>query len=97
MPEGNLNMEFKTAVGKLTIFQTIFTLENRIQDKRRSPQKEGPIAWFHLIGYHQRCHPDCCHSGNHHHTIFQRHLQPSRARGEHNELQKNPNIFKKNL
>jgi hypothetical protein len=97
MPEGNFDMEFKTAVWNLTIFLIVFTLENKIQDERRSPQKEGTIAWFHLIGYHQRYHPDCCRSGNHQHNILQRHPLSSLARGEHRELQKNPNILKKNL
>jgi hypothetical protein len=44
MPEGNLNMELKTAVWNLTIFQVMFTLENKIQDTRRSPRNAGPFA-----------------------------------------------------
>lgn len=49
MPEGNLDMEFKTAVWNLAIFQVVFTLENKLQDTRRIPRKDGSFAWFHLI------------------------------------------------
>jgi hypothetical protein len=63
MPEGNLNMEFETAAWNLMIFQVIFTLENKIQDTLLSQKKEEPFSWFHLIGYHQCYHPDCCSSG----------------------------------
>jgi hypothetical protein len=82
MPEGNFDMEFKTAVWNLTIFQIMFTLENKLQDTRRSPRKDGSFVWFHLIGYQQRYHPDCCRSDNHHRNIFHRHLQPSKACSE---------------
>jgi hypothetical protein len=52
MPEDNLNMELKTAVWNLTIFQVMFRLENKTQDTRRSPRKDGPFACFHVIEYH---------------------------------------------
>jgi len=98
MLEGNLNMEFKTPVWNLTIFQVVFTLENKLQDTRRIPRKDGPFAWLHLIGYHQRYHPDFCRSDNHHHNIFHRHLQPSEACGEQTRtLKKKSQFFKKNL
>jgi len=97
MPEGNLNVEFKTAVWNLTIFQVVFALENKLQDTRRSPRNDGPFAWFHLIGYHQCYHPDCFRSDNHHNNIFHRHLQPSKACGEQIRNKKNPSILKKNL
>ena len=59
MPEGNLNKEFKTTVWNLTIFQVMITLENKIQNRRRSPRKDGHFAWLHLIGYHQCYHLVC--------------------------------------
>lgn len=74
MPEGNLNTEFKTTVWNLTICQVMFTLEIKIQDTRPSPRKDGTFAWFHMIGYHQHYHPDCCRNNNHRHSKFQRHL-----------------------
>jgi len=43
MPEGNLNMEFKTAVWNLTIFQVMFTLENKIQNTRRVQGRTDPL------------------------------------------------------
>jgi hypothetical protein len=82
MPEGNFNMEFRTAVWNLTILQVMFTIESKIEDTRHSPRKDGPFAWVHMTGNHQRYHPDYCLSNNHNHNIFQRHLQPSKACGE---------------
>ena len=81
MSEDNLNMEFKTAIWNLKIFQVTFTFENKIQGTRGSPRKDGPFAWFHMIRFHQHYHPDCCNN-THHQDIFQRHLHQSKACGE---------------